>query len=57
MLSVEEHLDKTRPYLKYLINDLKKSGTGNIQLTIAINFISSRDDNDKERVNIQKVIT
>ena len=57
MLSIEEHLDKTRPYLKYLINDLKKSGTGKIQLTIAINFISSRDDNDKERLNIQKVIT
>ena len=50
ILSVEEYLDKIRTYLKEIINDLKESGTWKIQLTIAINFISSRDDNDEERV-------
>ena len=47
-LSVEEYLNKIRPYLKD-INNLKKSDTWKIQLTIANNFISSLD-NDEERV-------
>ena len=34
---------------KDIINNLKKFDTWKIQLTIAINFISSKD-NDKERV-------
>ena len=49
-LSVKEYLDKIRPYLKDIINDLKKSGTWKIQLTITINFIFSKDDNDEEHV-------
>ena len=49
-LSVEEVLNKIRPYLKYIINDLKKFGTWKIQLTITINFISSKDDDDEENV-------
>ena len=48
-LSLEEYLNKIRPYLKHIINNLKKSDTWKIQLTIANNFISSRD-NDKEHV-------
>ena len=48
-LSVEEYLDKIRPYLKDIVNNLKKSDAWKIQLTIANNFISSID-NDKERV-------
>ena len=48
-LSNEEHLNKIRPHLKYIKNDLKKSDTWKIQLTIAINFISSKDTNE-ERV-------
>ena len=47
-LSVEEYLNKTRPYLKDICN-LKKSGMWKIQLTIANNFVSSIDD-DEERV-------
>ena len=35
-----------RPYLKDIINNLKKSGTWNIQLTIAINFTSSKENNE-----------
>ena len=50
ILSVEEYLNKIWPYLKDIKNDLKKSGSWKIQLTIAINFISSIDDNDEERV-------
>ena len=48
-LSVEEYLNKIRPYLKDFINNFKKSDTWNIQSRIAVNFISSRN-NDEERV-------
>ena len=40
ILSVEEYLDKIRPYLKNIINDLKKSDTWKIKSTITINFFS-----------------
>ena len=33
ILSVEEYLDKIRPYLKGIIKDLKKSDTWQIELT------------------------
>ena len=36
------------------MNDLKKSGAWKIQLTITINFISSKDDNDKDHVSHSK---
>ena len=48
ILSVEEYLDKIRPYLRAIINDLKQSWK--IQLTITISSITSKDDNDDERV-------
>ena len=48
-LSVEEYLNKIRSYLKDMIDNLKKSNTWKIQLTIAIYFISSKD-NDEECV-------
>ena len=47
---VEEYINKIRLYLKNIINNLKKSDTWKIQVTITINFISSKYDNDKERV-------
>ena len=53
-LSVEEYLNKIRPYLKDIINNLKKSYKWKIQLTIAYNFISSID-NDEERVMHSKM--
>ena len=37
-LSIEEYLDKIRPYLSNLINDHKTQGEWKIQLTIAIDF-------------------
>ena len=49
-LSVEEYLNKIRPYLKDVINNLKTSDTQKIQLTITINFISSKNDNNEECV-------
>ena len=45
-LSVEEYLNKIRPYLKDIINNLKKPETHKIQLTIVNNFISSIDNNE-----------
>ena len=44
-LSNEEYLNKLKSYLKDIIIDLQISGTWKIQLTIAINFISSEDVN------------
>ena len=41
-LLVEEYLNKIITYLKDIINDLRKSDTRKIQLTIAINSISSK---------------
>ena len=49
ILSFEEYLNKIRSYLKDIINNIKKSGTWKIQLTMAINFIPSID-NDEEHV-------
>ena len=50
MLLVEEYLNKIRPCLRDLVNDLKQSDTWKIQLTITINFISSKGDNDEDHV-------
>ena len=50
MLPVEEYLNKIRPCLRDLGNDLKQSDTWKIQLTITINFISSKGDNDEDHV-------
>ena len=43
------NFNKFRPYLKDIINNLKKSGTCKIQLTIVNNVIPSID-NDKKHV-------
>ena len=48
-VSVEQYLNKISTYLKDIINNLKKSDTWIIQLTIANNFISSVD-HDEEHV-------
>ena len=50
IIITEEYLNKIRPYLKDIINDLKQSDTWKIQLAITVIFISSKDDNDEERV-------
>ena len=53
-LSIEEYLNKIRLYLKDVTNDLKKSSTWQIQLTIVINFISSKDIDEERRLITQK---
>ena len=42
-LSIEKILNKIRPYLKDMINDLKKPDTCKIRLSL-INFVSSKDN-------------
>ena len=44
----EEYLDKIRPYLRDIINDLKQSDTLKIQLAITIKFVSSKYNNDEK---------
>ena len=46
-LSLEQYLN--RPYLKDIINDVKKSDTWKVQLIIEIGLMSSKD-NDEEHV-------
>ena len=48
-LPVKEYLDKIKPYLSDIIINLQKSDTWKTQLTIVINFISSKYV-DEERV-------
>ena len=47
ILSDEEYRSKIRPYLQDIINDLRKSVIWKIQLTIKINFISSKDGEEE----------
>ena len=42
-LSLNKYLNKIEPYLRNVIIDLQKSDARKIQLTIGINFISSKD--------------
>ena len=51
-LSVGEYLDKIRQYLSNIINDLKSQWEWKIQLTIAINFISSKDSKGTRTMQI-----
>ena len=41
---IEKYFNNIRSYLKDIIKNLKQSDTQKIQLAIAINFISSKDD-------------
>ena len=55
-LSVEECINKIRPYLKGIIYNLKKSDTWKVQLTIANNFISPID-NEEDCLMYSKSVT
>ena len=46
-LSIKEHFHEIKQFFKDIINNLKKSDTWKIQLTIAINFIASKDTVEK----------
>ena len=43
MLLVDDYLDKIKPHLNDLIDNHKTKGEWKIQLTMTINFISSKD--------------
>ena len=47
ILRIKEYLDKTKRYLKDILNNLRKSGKLKIQLTIAINFIYFKGIDEK----------
>ena len=46
-ISLNEYLNKINSYLRNIIIDLQSSDTSKIQLTIAINFISSKDTEEE----------
>ena len=46
MLSTDKYLDKIESYLNNLIDDRKAQGEWKIQLTMAINFISTNDSDE-----------
>ena len=48
-IKVKTYFNKIRWYLKDILNNLKNSDSWKTQLTVAINFISSKN-NDEDRV-------
>ena len=46
-LSIKEYLNMIRPYLRDIINDHKTQGEWKIQLTMVINFISSKGSDEE----------
>ena len=50
-LSVEEYLNKIRPYLKDIINNLRNADTWKIQLKMANNFISSINNGEEHVIH------
>ena len=56
VLTPDEYLDMKRPYLIDMINDHKNKGEWKIQLTVVINFISSKPDSDETRIMYTKSI-
>ena len=47
ILSIREYLNMIRPYSVNMINDHKNQSEWKIQLTIAVNFISSKPESDE----------
>ena len=46
MLSIDGYLDKIEPYLNNLIDNHKTQDEWKIQVTMAMNFISSKDSDE-----------
>ena len=57
ILTINKYLHTIRPYLVDLINEHKNQNESKIQLTAAINFISSKPDFYETRIMPAKVIT
>ena len=59
-LTIKEYLERSKPYLIDIINNLKISGTWKTQLAIAISFMCSKDPDEKRVMhsksdNIEKI--
>ena len=54
-LSLDEYLHKIEWYLRNIIFSLQNSDTWKIQLTIAINFISSKDSEEELVMHSSKI--
>ena len=54
MLSIEEYLNEIRPYLKDIINNLKKSDNWKSKLILGINSMSSKET-DEESIMLSKI--
>ena len=52
-LLMKGYLDEIKPYLKDLINNLRKSETWKTQLTISCNFISSKDIDEEYVIHLK----
>ena len=50
-LLLDDYLDKIRPYLNDLIENHKTQGEWKIQLTEAINFVSSKDSSETRTIH------
>ena len=50
-LSLDEYLNKIEPYWRNIIIDLQNSDVWKIQLTIAINFTSSKNAEEEHALN------
>ena len=55
-LSIEEYFNKTKSYLKDIMNKIKKSDTWKFQLTIEMNLISLKGT-EEERLTCLVVIS
>ena len=51
-VSVNDYFDKIKPYLKDIINNLKKHDTWKGQLTTAINFITSKENAEEHVMHL-----
>ena len=50
-LSLEDYFNKIRSYLNNMINNHKARGEWKIQLSMKINFVSSKDNNESRRMH------
>ena len=55
-LSLDEYLNKIETYLRNIMINLQNSDIWKIQLTIAINFISSRDTEEERVLHLVVII-
>ena len=51
ILLVKKYLQKVEPYLEDIINNLRKFDMWKIELTLPINVISTRDNNEERVMN------